>query len=88
MLIVLTTSIPWVAHIHLYGLAANVLLPEKFAASIAWPILMMTTVAQGMILSIYLGEWKGASSEALSKLRKGLVLVAIGVIMFMISVAV
>ena len=56
-----STSVPWVAHIHLYGLVSNTLLPEKLGSSIAWPLLMMTTVAQGMILSLYLGEWQHAS---------------------------
>jgi len=88
LLLICSTSLPWVAQIHLYGLAANVFLPKDFAASIAWPTIMTTTVAQGMTLSLCLGEWKGASAEALSKLRIGLCLTLIGVILFMVSVAV
>jgi len=88
LLLICSTSLPWVAQIHLYGLAANVLLPKDFAASIAWPTLMTTTVAQGMALSICLGEWKGACAEALSKLRIGLSLTLTGVVVFMLSVLV
>ena len=88
LLVICSTSLPWLGHIHLYGLAANVFLPKDFAASIAWPTIMTTTVAQGMALSICLGEWKGASAEALSKLRIGLSLTLTGVILFMVSLAV
>jgi hypothetical protein len=85
--IICCTSIVWLTHIHTYGLSANVLLPKKFAASIAWPIVMTTSVATGMALSMCLGEWRGASSLALSKLWTGLGLSAIGVILFMSSIA-
>jgi hypothetical protein len=88
ILLICTTCIPWISHIHIYGLAANVLLPKAFAASIAWPTIMTTTVAQGMALSLCLGEWKEASNQALSKLRIGLVLSSLGVVLFMASVAV
>jgi hypothetical protein len=88
VLLICTTCLPWISHIHLYGLAANVLLPKAFAASIAWPSIMTTTVAQGMTLSICIGEWKEASNQALSKLRIGLILSALGVVLFMASVAV
>ena len=67
-----STSVPWVAHIHLYGLVSNTLLPEKLGSSIAWPLLMMTTVAQGMLLSLYLGEWQHASSRTRRVLWWGL----------------
>jgi len=88
LLLICTTSLPFLAHINLYGLAVNVFLPKNFAASIAWPTIMTTAVAQGMSLSICLEEWKGASVEALSKLRIGLFLTLIGVFLFMVSVAV
>jgi hypothetical protein len=87
-LLLVFTSIIYVAPIHLYGLTVEALLPKEYAASIAWPIFMTTTVAQGMSLSLCLGEWKVASSEALSKLRIGLCLSAAGVVVFMVSVAV
>ncbi len=85
--IILLTSVTYVAPTHMYGIAASVLLPKQFAASIAWPIFMTTTVAQGMILSLSLGEWKIASVEALSKLKLGLLLSILGVMVFMLSVA-
>mmetsp|Transcript_10707 Transcript_10707/g.15768 ORF Transcript_10707/g.15768 Transcript_10707/m.15768 type:complete len:425 (+) Transcript_10707:117-1391(+) len=79
--------IPWIGHIHLYGIAANLLLPPHIAAAVAWPILMSTTVAWGMILSLKLGEWKGASADAQTKQKLGLGLLAIGIVVVMASVA-
>ena len=87
-IILMGTSIVYIAPIHLYGLTVEALLPKAYAASIAWPIFMSVTVAQGLTLSICLGEWKLASTDALSKLRTGLFLSSIGVIVFMVSVAV
>mmetsp|Transcript_10254 Transcript_10254/g.14808 ORF Transcript_10254/g.14808 Transcript_10254/m.14808 type:complete len:291 (-) Transcript_10254:1614-2486(-) len=89
LLLICSTSLPWVAQIHLYGLAANVFLPKDFAASIAWPTVMTTTVAQGMALSFWcLGEWTTANDEAKCKQVTGLCLTLIGVVLFMVSVAV
>lgn len=85
--IMLTTAIPWVAHIHLYGYA-NTQLPEDLAASVAWPVLMMTTVLAGMLWSIALGEWSHASTPVKRKLYQGLGLVSSGVIVIMASVAI
>ncbi len=79
--------LPWIGHINLYGVAANLLLPPNIAAAVAWPILMMTTVAWGMILSIYLGEWKDAPHEAQTKQKWGLGLMVVGVAVVMASVA-
>jgi hypothetical protein len=87
VLIILTTSIPWVAHIHLYGFA-NTYLPSKLGASVAWPVLMMTTVVAGMIWSILLGEWALAPQPAKQKLYQGLALVSTGVVVIMASVAI
>jgi hypothetical protein len=86
VLIVLTTSLPWISHIHLYGIS-NTLLPEELSASVAWPILMTLTVATGLIWSIGLGEWKDASIAAKRQLRTGLILIAVGVGQIMASVA-
>ena len=84
----LTTSVPWVAHIHLYGLVSNVLLPSDVGSSIAWPLLMMTTVAQGMLLSMLLGEWKNASLRTRKKVRWGLGVAGLGMAVLMASAAV
>ena len=88
VLILLTTTIPWVAHIHLYGLVSNVLLPSDVGSSIAWPLLMMTTVAQGMLLSMLLGEWKNASLRTRKKVRWGLGVAGLGMAVLMASAAV
>jgi hypothetical protein len=87
VLILLTTSIPWVSHIHLYGYS-NTYLPDDLAASVAWPILMMVTVVTGMLWSIGLGEWTTASMLARRQLYKGLAIVALGVATIMASMAV
>ena len=87
VLIVLTTSIPWVAHIHLYGFA-NTYLPSKLGASVAWPVLMMTAVVAGVIWSIALGEWAMAPNPAKQKLYQGLALISTGVVVIMASVAI
>jgi hypothetical protein len=86
VLIILTTSVPWVTHIHLYGLA-NTYLPDDLGASVAWPVLMMTTVVAGFLWSIGLGEWTKASVLARRQLRMGLFIVTIGLITIMSSVA-
>ena len=86
ILILLTTSLPWVSQIHLYGYS-NTYLPSKLGASIAWPILMMVTVIAGLLWSIILGEWTYASTLARRQLRAGLVLVTLGVATIMASVA-
>lgn len=87
LFIILTTSIPWVAHIHLYGYATTYL-PSDLAASVAWPVLMMMTVIAGMIWSIALGEWNLAPEQAKFKLYQGLGLVLAGVAIIMASVAI
>ena len=53
VLVILTTTLPWISHIHLYGIA-NKILPEALAASVSWPVLMMMTVATGMMWSLLL----------------------------------
>ncbi len=86
--IFICACIPWIGHIHLYGISANILLPPNIAAAVAWPILMGTTVAWGMVLSLKLGEWNDASTEAQRKQKLGLAVTAAGIIVVMISVAV
>lgn len=84
--VLLTTSIPWVSHIHLYGFSTT-LLPDDLAASVAWPILMMMTVVTGMLWSIVLGEWTHASARSKRKLYQGLGAVTAGVVLIMSSVS-
>jgi L-rhamnose-H+ transport protein len=84
--VILTTSIPWLAHIHIYGVCTTTLLPEKVAASIGWPMLMMITTGQALMLSIYLGEWKVASAKTLRMVRHSLLTTALGITILMTSV--
>lgn len=85
--VILTTSIPWLAHIHIYGVCTTTLLPEKVAASIGWPMLMMITTGQALLLSIFLGEWKVASVKTLRMVRASLLTTALGIAILMSSVA-
>jgi hypothetical protein len=86
--LIATTSIPWISHIHIYGVCATTLLPEKVAASIGWPLLMMTTSAQALILSMFLGEWKAASSDTIRTLMQSICVTLFGMAVLMSSVAV
>jgi hypothetical protein len=79
------SSISFLAHIHLYGVA-NTFLPEELGASIAWPVLMIATVTVGTGYSFLLGEWNQASAEALSKLKTGLIISLLGMVIVMVSV--
>lgn len=87
ILVILTTALPWDAHIHLYGYATT-FLPDNLGAAIAWPVLMMITVATGMIWSIGLGEWTQASTKARRQLGLGLSIVVLGILCIMCSAAV
>jgi hypothetical protein len=82
-----TTSLPWIAHIHIYGVCASTLFPERIAASIGWPMLMMVTTAQGTLLSVLLGEWKIASVNTRRTLKISLITTFIGVAILMASIA-
>jgi hypothetical protein len=86
--LICTTSLPWISHIHIYGVCATTLLPEKVAASIGWPLLMMTTSAQALILSMFLGEWKAASSDTIRTLMYSIGVTLFGIVVLMTSVAV
>lgn len=85
--IIATTSLPWITHIHIYGVCASTLFPKRIAASIGWPMLMMVTTAQGTVLSLLLGEWKVASPDTLRTLKLSLLASFIGVGILMASVA-
>lgn len=86
--LILTTSLPWISHIHIYGVCTTTLLPEKVAASIAWPMLMMITTGQALLLSVFLGEWKVASKETINTLQKSITVSLIGIAILMASTAV
>lgn len=86
LLIIVTTCIPFLSHIHLYGYSTT-LLPEDMGTSVAWPSLMMVTVVTGMIWSVVLGEWKDAPELAWRKLYQGLAFVTVGIGIIMVSVA-
>lgn len=81
------TSIPWLCHIHIYGVCATTLLPEKVSAAIGWPMLMMVTTGQALILSVYLGEWKAASDITIRTLQWSLFVTGAGLIILMCSAA-
>lgn len=86
--LIVSTSLPWISHIHIYGLCATTLLPEKVAASIGWPLLMMITNLWALLLSKFLGEWKAASQKTVRTFAYSLVVTVIGLLVLMCSVAV
>lgn len=85
--VICTTSLPWIAHIHIYGVCATTLLPSKVAASIGWPMLMMVTSGQALVLSVFLGEWKAASEDTIRTLKLSLGTSVVGIAILMSSVA-
>lgn len=87
LVIILTTTLPWVGHVHLYGIA-NTILPEELAAAVSWPVLMMTTVLVAMIWSWVLGEWKEANKSSRRLMFTGLGIVVLGIIVLMTSLVV
>lgn len=82
--LIVSTSLPWIAHIHIYGLCATTLLPE----SIGWPLLMMITNLWALVLSKFLGEWKDASQKTVRTFAYSLGVTIIGLLVLMCSVAV
>jgi len=86
--LIATTSLPWISHIHIYGLCTTALLPEKVAASIAWPLLMMLTNLWALLLSKILGEWKVASQRTVRTFVLSLGVTIVGLLVLMCSVVV
>ena len=86
--IIVTTSLPWISHIHIYGLSATKLFPEKVAASIAWPLLMMITNLWSLVLSKILGEWKVACDKTIRTFVCSVATTMVGLLVLMCSVAV
>jgi hypothetical protein len=86
--LIATTSLPWISHIHIYGLCATTLLPDKVAASIAWPLLMMITNLWALILSKVLGEWKVASQNTIKTFLLSVSVTMVGLLVLMCSIAV
>lgn len=84
--LVATTSIPWVCHIHLYGLTTTSLFPENMAASVAWPLLMMITNLWALLLSKILGEWKNAGSDTIRLFVNSVCITMVGLLVLMASV--
>ncbi len=86
--LIATTSLPWISHIHIYGLTATVLFKKKVAASIAWPLLMMTTSLWALVLSRILGEWKVASAATVKTFALSVCVTMVGLIVLMVTVVV
>ena len=86
--IILSTSLPWISHIHIYGLSATSLFPEKVAASIAWPLLMMITNLWALVLSKILGEWKVACDKTIRTFVCSVATTMVGLLVLMCSIAV
>ena len=87
LIILLTATLPWVGHVHLYGIA-NTILPDALAAAVSWPVLMMVTVVVGMVWSWALGEWKEANETSRRLMYVGLGIVLAGITVLMLSLVV
>ena len=86
--IIVTTSFPFLAHIHIYGVCSTTLFPAKVASSVGWPMLMMITTGQALILSVILGEWKAASEGTIRTLKCSILTTVVGIGVLMASLAV
>ena len=86
--IIFTTSFPFLAHIHIYGVCSTTLFPAKVASSVGWPMLMMITTGQALILSVILGEWKAASEGTIRTLKCSILTTVVGIGVLMASLAV
>lgn len=60
----------WMSGVALYGAGASSL--GKLGATVAWIILMATTVLVGNVWGILSGEWKGAPKKARQRMMQGL----------------
>jgi L-rhamnose-H+ transport protein len=67
----------WSGSIALYGIGLSKLGP--LAASIGWPILMITSIVMGNLCGIITGEWKGAGRKSLITMVAGLVVLSIAI---------
>ena len=86
--LIATTSLPWISHIHIYGLSATILFPKSVAASISWPLLMMITNLWALLLSHFLGEWKLASQKTMKTFVYSVSVTMLGLLVLMCSVIV
>jgi L-rhamnose-H+ transport protein len=73
----------WFLCIALYGAGASNL--GKLGTSIAWLILMSFTVIVGNLWGYFTGEWKGAPVQSINKMKTGLAILMMSIIMVAIS---
>jgi L-rhamnose-H+ transport protein len=73
----------WFSCITLYGAGASTL--GKMGTTIAWLILMACTVIVGNVWGWITGEWKNAPRKAQQKMRNGLLLLFLSVVMVAIA---
>jgi L-rhamnose-H+ transport protein len=69
----------WMTGVALYGAGASSL--GKLGATVAWIILMATTVLIGNIWGIVSGEWKDAPKKAHKHMAQGLLLLIIAILL-------
>jgi len=73
----------WMTGVGLYGAGASSL--GKLGATVAWIILMATTVIVGNIWGILSGEWRGAPKKSYFFMRLGLVFLIISIVLVSIG---
>jgi len=67
----------WSGSIAVYGIGLSKL--GQLAASIGWPILMITSIVMGNLCGLITGEWKGAGSKPLMTMAAGLAVLLIAI---------
>ncbi|OGV70781.1 MAG: hypothetical protein A2283_21235 [Lentisphaerae bacterium RIFOXYA12_FULL_48_11] len=70
-------GILWSGSIAIYGMGLSKL--GLLAASIGWPILMITSIVMGNLCGLVTGEWKGAGSKPLMTMATGLAVLIIAI---------
>jgi L-rhamnose-H+ transport protein len=69
----------WMSGVALYGAGASSL--GKLGATVAWIILMATTVLVGNVWGILSGEWKGTPKKARQRMVQGLILLVSSIVL-------
>lgn len=78
MLLTLGMAVVWMAHIVIYGYSQSLM--GELGAGIAWPLIMIITVAGGQIWSYLLGEWVDFHPTALFLNKLSLIVQFIAVV--------
>ena len=73
-------GIIWYGSILFYGMGCNEM--GDYAASVGWAIMQATAILASGVAGLLMGEWKGASRQALAKMAGGMALLVAGMVTF------